>query len=230
MIALGSRSTFLRMNRCRSASVQRQLALAGLLLVVPPLSAPASAQTLPQRVDEGGGALIYPGDVVRLTVFPGEDLTGEFPVNQFGSVVLPLVGEYEVRAETHMSLREKVIRAFRDRLVDPSVELIVLKRVRVLGQVNEPGVLNLDPTMTVADALAMARGTAPSAHEGIVQLRRGGETLVADLRVETPIFDSRIRSGDEIFVPARSWLDRNTSAVLGFAGGLLGVAVALIAR
>ena len=220
------------MNRWPSAAVappaRRLTGLAGLLLV---LATPAAAS--PQALtggEEGGSTRIFPGDVVRLTVFPGEDLTGEFPVNQFGSVVLPLVGEYDVSSETHMSLREKVILAFRERLVDPAVEVVVLKRVRVLGEVNAPGVLNLDPTMSVADALAMAHGTAPSAREGIVELRRAGETMVADLRVETPIFDSRIRSGDEIFVPSRSWFDRNTSAVLGLAGGLMGVAVALIAR
>ena len=179
---------------------------------------------------DGADAPILPGDVVSLTVWREEGLTGEFPVNQFSTVVLPMLGEYQVAGETHRSFKEKVVHDFLQRIVNPSIEVIVLKRVRVLGEVNEPGVYALDPTMAVADALAMAKGSGPNAREGMVLLRRNGEIVVADLRADTRISDYRIRSGDELVVPPRSWFDRNTGPVLGAASAFIGLVVALILK
>jgi len=201
-----------------------------LALACTPLAAPAPA--LGQAPGNGAGsgerALIRPGDVVRLVVWREESLTGEFPVNQFGTVVLPMLGEYDVTSETHRSFRERVIRDFEPRVVTSAIEVTVLKRVRVLGEVNEPGVYLLDPTMTVADAIAMAKGHTPLARDGRVELRRDGSVVDADLRVETPVTASLIQSGDELLVPRRSWLDRNAAAVIGGASALVGLMVTLI--
>jgi protein involved in polysaccharide export with SLBB domain len=173
---------------------------------------------------------IRPGDVVRLSVLRDETLSGEFQVNQFGTVVLPLVGEYDVTVETQRSLRQKVIADLREIRQAPDIELVVLRRVRVVGEVNEPGVYPLDPTMSVADAVALAKGRTQFAQEGRVILRRGGEVVDGDLRLETPLLESPVRSGDEILVPRRSWLDRNAGAVIGGASALIGLMVTLIIR
>ncbi len=171
---------------------------------------------------------IRPGDIVRLTVWREKDLSGEFPVNQFGLVVLPLVGEYDVSHETQWSLREKVIKDLRKSRYNPSIELVVLRRVRVVGEVNEPGVYPLEPTMSVADAVAMAKGRNQFAEEGRVVLRRDGRVVNADLRVDTKLSDAQIQSGDEILVPRRGWLDRNLTAVVAGASTVLGILVTVL--
>lgn len=173
---------------------------------------------------------IHPGDVVRLTVIREKELSGDFPVNQFGTVVLPLVGEYDVSKETYRTLREKVIRDLREIRQARDVELVVLRKVRVVGEVNAPGVYPLDPTMTVADAIAMAKGRTEMGQEGKVVLRRGGRVVRQDLREETPVSQSPILSGDEIRVPRRSWVDRNLTAVVAGASTLVGVTVTMILR
>lgn len=196
------------------------------------LAGPVSAQSAAGNGASGAAPAepILPGDIVRLTVWREEDLSGDFPVNQFGLVVLPLVGEYDVSSETHRSLREKVLRDLRESRYNPSIELVVLRRVRVVGEVNEPGVYPLDPTMTVADAVAMARGRTQFADEGSVVLRRGEQVVDADLRIDQRIADSEIRSGDEILVPRKAWLERNLTAVVAGASTVLGILVTLLAR
>lgn len=164
-----------------------------------------------------GAEPIRAGDVVRLSLLRDPDLSGDFPVNQFGTVVLPVVGEYDVTGETHRSFRERVLHDLREVRHAPDAEVVVLKRVRVVGEVNEPGVYPLDPTMTVADAVATAKGRTQLAAEGTVILRRGAQVVDADLRLDTQLSESTIVSGDEIFVPRRSWLDRNLTAVLAGA-------------
>jgi polysaccharide export outer membrane protein len=189
-----------------------------------------AAQTAAASSDVSVEDVIRPGDVVRLTVLREGELSGEFPVNQFGTVVLPLVGEYDVTHESNRSLREKVIRDLQKIRSARDIELVVLRRVRVVGEVNEPGVYPLDPTMSVADAVALAKGRTQFADEGKVVLRRGGQVVDADLRLGVPLSESAILSGDEIFVPRRGWVDRNLGAVVAGASTLGGILITLLIR
>ena len=204
--------------------------MAAALLSVGSAPSPGSAQEGgAQLARDAGGAPIIPGDVVRLTVWRHEDLSADFSVNEYGTVVIPRLGEIDVTGETHRSLRDLVIRGLRETVVAEAIELVVLTRVRVLGEVNEPGIYLMDPTMTVADALAMASGASPEAKQGIVTLRRGTEVVEADLRVDALLSETPIRSGDELFVPREAWLRRNSTAVLSSVIGVAGLVVALMA-
>ena len=195
------------------------------------LSAPALAGAQASASSGAPGSdPIRPGDVVRLTVMRDKDLSGDFPVNQFGTVVLPLVGEYDVSQENHRTLREKVIKDLQEIRYAKDIEVVVLRRVRVVGEVNEPGIFFLDPTMTIADAVAMAKGRTQFAQEGDVVLRRGAEVIDADLRLDVRVGESPIQSDDEILVPRRGWLDRNAAAVIGGASALVGLMVTLLAN
>src|SRR5690606_7455075 len=81
-----------------------------MALAAAPLAAQSEAAPPPPADAREGSEAIRPGDVVRLTVFRSDSLSGEYPVNQFGTVVLPVVGEYDVTRETHRTLRDRVIR------------------------------------------------------------------------------------------------------------------------
>ena len=188
---------------------------------------PTAAQTAPSGTPPGSDP-IRPGDVVRLTLLRDKDLSGDFPVNQFGTVVLPLVGEYDVTRENHRSFREKVIKDLQEIRYAKDIEVVVLRRVRVEGEVNEPGVLSLDPTMSIADAVAMAKGRTQFAEEGRVILRRRGEVIDADLRLDARVGESAVQSGDEIFVPRRGWIDRNLTAVVAGASTVATILITLL--
>jgi polysaccharide export outer membrane protein len=193
----------------------------GLCLALAPAS--GLAQQAPEPT-------IRPGDVVRLQVWREPDWGGEFLVDQFGVVALPLLGDVQVEGETQRSLKERIRQAFAKEVHDPSIQLVVLKRIRVMGEVRTPGVFTLDPTMSVADALAIAGGRGPQGRADQVVLRRAGETIRTDVLVDNMLADLSIQTGDELIVPERSWVSRNSSAVLGSMVGFLGVFVALLVR
>jgi polysaccharide export outer membrane protein len=205
------------------------LVLAALAVVLLGAAGPSAAQSAPRDPSLGSDP-IRPGDLVRVTLMRDKDLSGDFPVNQFGTVVLPLVGEYDVTSETHRTLRDRVIRDLQEIRYAKDIEVVVLRRVRVVGEVNEPGVLALDPTMSIADAIAMAKGRTQLASEGEVLLRRGGEVIDADLLLDARVGETPIRSGDEIFVPRRGWLDRNLTAVVAGASTVASILVTLLIR
>ena len=188
---------------------------------------PLLAQTGPAG-PEAPGAPVRPGDVVRLRVLRDSVMSGEYTVNQYGAVVLPLLGEYDVSRETDRTLRAHVIRALQDLREGSDIEVTVLRRVRVVGEVNEPGVFTLDPSMTIADAVAMAMGRTRDAHEGVVLLQRGGTLIAGDLRKDRQLAESPVQSGDEIRVPRMSWAARNTPSILGGVLGLAGLLISLL--
>jgi protein involved in polysaccharide export with SLBB domain len=171
---------------------------------------------------------VLPGDHVELRISQEDDLSGSFPVDQHFIVTLPLIGDINVREETERSLRAKVREGLQEQLRNPSIQLRVLKRVRVLGAVIAPGIFYVDLTMSVADVVALAGGRTPAAREGAVALRRDGQVLMTDVFIDTLFSDIAVRTGDEILILERSWLDRNLGPVVTGISATVSVLIALL--
>ena len=174
--------------------------------------------------------LVYPGDVIKLWIWREEELSGEFLVPQSGFVVFPKIGAWKVTETPMVQLRDTLLLEFQKFLRNPSIEVTFLRRINVLGAVRKPGVYPLDATMTVAMALAMAEGTTPEGRPDQVELLRAGEKLVANINQRTRIGDLPIQSGDQLYVPERSWVTRNAGTIISGAISLLSVTIAILAR
>lgn len=204
---------------------QTALMCAALGLSAVPSSAQESAAaptTTPQ-------AVLRPGDVVRLVIWREEDFSGEFPVAQDGSVVLPRLGRQEVTGEMPDALRKRWLQEYERYLRNPSIEITFLRRITVLGAVREAGLKHVDPTMTIAQALALAGGTTQDGATEKIVLMRDGEPIET-VTERTRIAETPLRSGDQLFVPERSWASRNTGIVTALISGAVSVMVALLVR
>jgi len=171
---------------------------------------------------------VLPGDHIELQIPLEEDLSGSFPVDQHFIVTLPLIGDINVRGETERSLRAKVREGLQEEIRNPSIQVRVLKRVRILGAVIAPGIFYVDLTMSVADVLALAGGRTPAAREGAVSLRRDGEVMTSDVFVDTLFSDLAVRTGDELLILERSWLNRNLGPVVTGISATVSVLIALL--
>jgi protein involved in polysaccharide export with SLBB domain len=158
---------------------------------------------------------LQPGDVIRLRIWREPDLSGEFPVDESGTAVFPKLGPTKVASITADSLRTMLVATYSQYLRDPAIEVTFLRRVTILGAVNHPGIYPVDPTMTVHDAFALAGGTIPTGSPKHFKLRRNGKEIDVDFSQDTPIGRTSIRSGDELYVPERSWFARNGIYVVG---------------
>ncbi len=220
-----------RILRQMSALTKYPLVRPGLTLLVLSLLAPSPSQLSAQasRAEVEAPDRIYPGDLIKLDVWREKDLSGEFQVDRNGIVVLPLVGRYDVSEETPESFEVKVVSSMQAELANPSIDVTVLRRVRVTGFVREGGVFNLDPTTTVADALAMAGGLGQDGVAGRVLLYRAGSVIASNLDLNLSVYESAIRSGDELRVPQRSWFSRSSGALITGGSAFIGLIVTLIA-
>jgi protein involved in polysaccharide export with SLBB domain len=175
---------------------------------------------------------LQPGDIVRLRIWREPDLSGDFPVDETGVVTFPKLGEISVIDESTESLKAKLVSAYKEYLRNPSIDVVLLRRVNILGAVRTPGLYPVDPTMTVADALALAGGATPDGDRQRVDVIRRGERTRIRLADAARIADLSLRSGDQLFVPDRRWAARNQGVIAASisAGASLLIAVFLTSR
>lgn len=168
------------------------------------------------------------GDQLELVVLRDTTLSGIFPVDEQGRVVLPLLGVRLVTGSPWQALRDTLARELARELSDPGVRLTPLRRVFVLGFVQEPGAYYADPTVPLAGAIALAGGASSEGSLARIRVVRDGQRLLNRVSVEDPRILSDVRSGDQIFVDRRGWFDRNSPFFVSALVSLAGIAVTLI--
>lgn len=187
-------------------------------------SAPPSIDQMGPQAEE----TLLPGDIVQLNVWREEDLTGEFMVDREGSVVLPRVGKWDVRGETEADLEARLTEELGRVLRNPSIDVIVLRRIQVVGAVKEPGVYPLDNTVTLGAALAEAGGVSESGQRNRLELVRDGQRFTVRMNDDRRLSTFPLRSGDMLVVPERNWFLRNYGVVVTALTSAAGVAAVII--
>jgi polysaccharide export outer membrane protein len=170
---------------------------------------------------------LRPGDIIRLRIWREPDLSGEFPINEDGMVVLPRLGPMKVAGQSPQQLHDQLVKSYQRYLQQTSIEVTLLRRIQVLGAVRSPGLHPVDATMTVSDVLALAGGSTPEGDPDRLQLIRGGKRIDTRLSSTDRVVDSAIESGDQLYVPERNWFSRNSAVI---AAGLTTLVIALFRR
>lgn len=190
-------------------------------MAAPTVAAPRRAGTRPVQ--------LRPGDLVKLYVWREPELSRDYEVNGDGAIDLPKLGLVTVAGASPDSLRGVLEARYAKYLRSPTVEVSMRRRISVLGSVRTPGVFQVDPYVTVADALALAGGPTAEARTDEVRVLRGNRTLRTRVSVRTVLADSPVESGDQLFVPDRGWAGRNL-AVLSTVVSAAGVLVFALRR
>lgn len=157
---------------------------------------------------------LQPGDVIKVEVWREVDLSGEFTVDENGIVTLPLLGTVQVTNIPLPRLRDTLLERYQKELRNPSINIVPLRNVLVLGDVNKPGAYRVDPTTTVLGVIALAEGIASGGSVNRIQVRRGEEIVEQRVKPGASLSALGVRSGDQVFVGSRSWFSRNRSFVV----------------
>lgn len=119
-----------------------------------------------------------PGDVISVGVWGYEDLKNEeLVVRPDGKLSFPLAGELNVLGMTAGELTTALTTKLGNYVIDPNVTVNVAKfrttRVYVLGEVNKPGMYELEKQHNLLDAVGMAGSyTKRAAKKEIFIIRR----------------------------------------------------------
>ncbi|WP_158241530.1 polysaccharide biosynthesis/export family protein [Novosphingobium sp. TH158] len=108
-----------------------------------------------------------PLDIIRVNVFRVPELSGEYQVDGFGMVNLPLVGQTSVRDMDSAEFAKRLETLYGQKyLQNPEVSVRVVTtnqlNITIEGGVNSPGIYALPGRTTLVGAIAMARGLTVS--------------------------------------------------------------------
>ncbi len=168
---------------------------------------------------------LMPGDAIRVSFSREPELNGEFEIDETGTVSLPLLGARIVVDRPAVAVKAELADEYAGRTRNQSVQVVYLRRIRVLGEVRSPGLYRVDPTMTFDDAIALAGGASSQGNLKNVSLVRDGEEMAKGLDVTRSVA-ATVYSGDQIYVPKTSWLSRNGAIIIGATIAALGTIIA----
>lgn len=192
-----------------SVTSGRSLALLLLLLILQPAAGRAQLSAAPDSE-----LILQPGDLIRVTVWREPDLGGDFLINTGGTIVLPLIGERRVVGVPFNEVRDTLLAEYQVQLRNTSITILPLRRVYVLGEVARPGLLTVDPTITLAGVLALAGGATPNGDIRKIRIVRDNQVLTEAAPTHLALASADVRSGDQIFVERRNWFERNTTFIV----------------
>jgi polysaccharide export outer membrane protein len=158
---------------------------------------------------------IGPRDVLKITVWGHDDLSGDYPVAEDGFVPFPLLGRVAANGLTVKQFAARLTGLLeKDYLVNPqvfvSVKEYLSKKVHVFGETEKPGVFYLTGPTSVLEVLSRAGAKTTSKQLILVRPHRDGnhvsgstilrlnleQVQVGDTSQNIPVKDE-----DTIFVP-----------------------------
>ncbi len=157
---------------------------------------------------------LEPGDALKLNFWREPELSGQYEIDEAGMTVLPLLGARDVTTLPAGELKRRLTDAYNQEIRNQEVQITLLRRVRVLGEVNQPGLYYLDATMTLGDAIALAGSVTSQGKQNDIRIVREGREVNSNLSLSELALE-QVTSGDEILVPERSWFSRYGAILIG---------------
>jgi polysaccharide biosynthesis/export protein len=129
--------------------------------------------------------IIGSNDVLNIFVWKEPDFTRDVLVMPDGRITFPLIGEIEAQGQTVTGLKNKITEKLKDYISTPEVTVIIKQsnsqRIYTIGKINKPGPFQLDPGMTIIQALSTAGGFtewADTKNVLIIRKKNGSEVML----------------------------------------------------
>jgi polysaccharide biosynthesis/export protein len=187
-------------------------------------------KALSLSAQSSGSALDYrigPEDLIQVTIYniPEQEAratprTVLLRVSHQGMIVVPLVGELNVKGMTIADVQQELGKRYSKYIRNPQVAVMVTEyrqRVSVMGAVQKPGVFELTGAKSVIDMLALAGGVTERAGNQVHVYRQdekgNRQSMVIDLMVlansaasmadanSTQAVNMPVQAGDVVNVP-----------------------------
>ena len=173
--------------------------LAGCAMVPSPSDSGVSAVLPPAS----GNYNIVAGDVLNITIFGHDDLSGEFTVDANGNITMPLINDIPASGLSTQDLGQRIAAALQpDYLRNPDVvvKLNSSRPIYILGEVQNAGSYPYQPNMSVLSAVALAGGYTYRAARNKLLVIRGDDQSREETRV---LENTSLRPGDTVIVRQR---------------------------
>lgn len=149
----------------------------------------------------GENYIVGKDDVLKITVYDHDDLTTTVRVSGDGTIILPLLNRVEVAGLTIIRISHKITTLFADGyIVNPQVNVFIedfrSKKAVILGQVNKPGLYELQGSTTFLELISKAGGLTKDAGDETIIKRQQGSDASAEINVLTIDMIQLVEKGD----------------------------------
>jgi protein involved in polysaccharide export with SLBB domain len=193
-------------------------------VAVPPVDTTASQSRMERSV-----GVLRPGDALKISVWREKELNGEYLIDARGLVQIPGLGDIVVAGLTPMEVKERLSEQLvRRGIVTPEISVQPVIRVSVLGEVQSPGLLSVEPGTNLIHLITLAGGPTERANMKAVRVIRAGRPYEVDL--ESALSGSSagrvvLFSNDVVFLDRKRGLTRES---LSFGLSLLTTMLSII--
>jgi protein involved in polysaccharide export with SLBB domain len=216
-----------RISHAMSLVFKRFIIIPGLFILV--LAGALGAQTGGANGRWSNSAksltIFQPGDAVRIRVWQlyeeqnrNINLDNDYPINNAGFIIMPLIGEIKVRGLTVYELMVALTEKLKQYMQNPYVEVHPLIRLTMQGAFNRPGSYRVDPSSSLWDLVAEAGGPSANCNLKKMVVERGGKAVIKDLLKSFEngysLEEVGIESGDQIIAFPRGIIDIGTLLVI----------------
>lgn len=143
------------------------------------------------------------GDILKITVFNQEDLSGEYTLNGAGQISLSLIGTVDAKKISVLQLKQRIVDMLKpDYLLNPrvSIEVLNYRPFYILGEVKEPQSYPYVAGMSYLNAVAIAGGYTYRAKKDYVMVIRANDQDKEPVEMQ---MDDRLMPGDMVKVEER---------------------------
>jgi polysaccharide export outer membrane protein len=209
----------------------------GLVLLTARLGAQSPAPAAPPATPQAPAAnvqadyVVGAADVLTITSYDQNDLTGKFTVEADGTFTYPLIGRFRAGGLTLREIEDGLKKALKTGgfFVNPqltvAVEQYKSQKIYIVGEVRQPGAYPLSGNMSLVEAIAKAGSTLPTA-SGEAVIVHGGDNVTGPVipsdgdgggsgstpkdvvhvnlrQLENGQFsqNAQLRDGDTVFIP-----------------------------
>ncbi|HJQ19264.1 MAG TPA: SLBB domain-containing protein [Gemmatimonadaceae bacterium] len=154
------------------------------------------------------------GDHIVLHFLREPTLNAEVTVDDRGEAAFPKIGILQVSRFSIGSLQDTLRARYAEFLRIPEMEISVLRRIVVNGEVRQPNVYMVDAYSTVRDVIARAGGIGDAGNRNKVLVVRDGQEMRVKNWQDGDDSGVDLRSGDQVLVAKQSWIKQNALSVI----------------
>jgi polysaccharide export outer membrane protein len=177
--AAGIASALLLIATLPHALAQQAAASAATANSLRPLSGPGAPVSLSEVPEDFGGLKLAPGFLLNVQVFDEPDLSAHVRVDSDGDISLPFLKQVHVSGNTISQTKEMIedglrnAKILKNPQVTVNVEQFATSSATVMGEVVNPGKVELLVPHSLLDVIGLAGGETTTAGEEI-ELKRAG--------------------------------------------------------
>lgn len=189
-----------------------------VVLVILPAAPDAAQQAAAQAAAPAADYVIGAQDVLVITSYDQDDLSGRFAVETDGTFTFPLLGRVNAGGMTlrqlEVALRQQLVHRgfFRNPQITVAIEQYRSRKIYVLGEVRKPGIYAISGVRRLVEALALADSTLPTAGPEVVIIPASDDPSadaedrtvrisLTDLQNGDVTLNVLLNDGDTILVP-----------------------------